>query len=101
MGRERAVSGDVVGHELTEEGPASGDSAGIVTSFGVDHRSTITSAAGIAYGPEQGFLGEEWWQLGKEPPVGVSPGGRVDRPRRRQAMVASRDQVSRHGFPMG
>ena len=79
-GREGAVGGDVVGHELTEEGPAGGDGIGRISALDVDHRPAIAGATGIADGPEQCLVSEEGRELRKEAAVGVRASGRVDRP---------------------
>ena len=85
-GQRRAIGGDVMGDELSEQGPAGGGLGRVLAAL-----TTVTDAAGAPERKHRLVLARECRQLGEEPHVAScgSVDRRVHRPGGRQAMIAT------------
>ena len=86
VGQRRAIGGDVVRDELSEQGPARGGLGRVLAGL-----TTVTDAAGGAERQQRVVLARKRRQFGEEPLVASrgSADRRVDRPGGRQAVIAT------------
>ena len=94
-GKERAVGGYVMGHELAEEGPAGGDTGCVVPSLLRRRHPGVTGSALCSEAADHAFVDVLHLEIGEQAPVATGAERRVNPAFARQAVVTSGVLVQR------